>query len=226
MKTSTQFAFFAAGILICLTALLPNSPMLAHLDEAATTQVYLPILFSRLPPTATPTRTPSPTPTKTPTPTPSKTPSPPTPTATPGSASPKPSYPTPAPYGDCLPSDPNYRDKGGNGPYKFCVAEDLHWVNIAHAPSVQHFKAGTDKWMTLQWNVYGINAVRLAADPSSQISNCAAPGKNGFSQPVNGNGNYIFNLKDLGVGQYKFELFITRKDGVIVGHNEVFVCLT
>ncbi|MCW1968630.1 MAG: hypothetical protein KIH69_010995, partial [Anaerolineae bacterium] len=70
MKTRTHFALFAAGVLICLTALMPNSPIFAHLDEAATTQVYLPILFSRLPATATPTRTPSPTPTKTPTPAP------------------------------------------------------------------------------------------------------------------------------------------------------------
>ena len=74
--------------------------------------------------------------------------------------------------------------------------------------------------------VYGINAIRLAADPSSQIANCGPKGNKGFSKPVNGNGNYTFNLKELGTGQYKFELFITRSDGVIVGHNEVFICLT
>lgn len=125
---------------------------------------------------------------------------------------------------DCNPNDPNYRDKGGNGPYKFCVAKDLGWVNLS-GDSVQRFAAGTDKEIIVAWNVYGINGVRLAADPSDQISNCAPKGSGGFNVPVNGNGTHSFNLKTLGQGQYKLELFITRKDGQTVGHNEIFLCL-
>jgi uncharacterized protein YgiM (DUF1202 family) len=125
---------------------------------------------------------------------------------------------------DCNANDPNYRDKGGNGPYKFCVAKDLGWANLS-ADSVQRFPAGTDKEITVSWNVYGINGIRLAADPSEQISNCAPKGGGGFNVPVNGNGTHTFNIKNLGRGQYKLELYITRQDGQTVGHNEIFLCL-
>ncbi len=227
MKITLHWPFVTTiFILMLCMAFAPNRHLDA--DDADLVKVYFPLLYYRDKPTVTPTKAPTATPTKTPLPTATHTPKPPMATPTPPSgniSSPKPSYPTPAPYGDCLPSDPNYRDKGGNGSYKFCVAEDLNWVNVPHAPPVQRFAAGTDKWMTLQWNVYGINAIRLAADPSSQIANCGPKGNSGFNKPVNGNGNYTFNLKELGAGQYKFELFITRSDGVIVGHNEVFICL-
>ncbi len=125
---------------------------------------------------------------------------------------------------DCNVNDPNYRDKGGNGPYKFCVAKDLGWANLS-ADSVQRFPAGTDKEITVSWNVYGINGIRLAADPSEQISNCAPKGGGGFNVPINGNGTHTFNIKNLGRGQYKLELYITRQDGQTVGHNEIFLCL-
>ena len=93
------------------------------------------------------------------------------------------------------------------------------------ADSVQRFPAGTDKEITVSWNVYGINGIRLAADPSEQISNCAPKGGGGFNVPVNGNGTHTFNIKNLGRGQYKLELYITRQDGQTVGHNEIFLCL-
>lgn len=128
----------------------------------------------------------------------------------------------PNPMGDCYRSDKNYR-----GPhYDFCVSEDLNWKNIPHAPSVQYFKAGTDAWFTLGWNVYGINAIKLDVAVSSQIKECPTKGQgSGFNIPVNGNDNYEFDIRDWKSGLYKFELFVTQKDGVTRGHNELFLCL-
>jgi hypothetical protein len=179
---------------------------LANNNEAKDSLLFFPIIEAseKWAPTATPTRTPTPIPTPVPSPTP---------------------YPVPPSMGDCSPSDPNYRDPTGNGPYKFCVAKDLSWVDLPSSNSVQYFTANSDRYITVEWNVYGISGIRLAADPSTQIQNCAPAGNNGFNIAVNGNGNHTFNLKALGVGQYKLELYITRNDNVVVGHNEIFLCL-
>jgi hypothetical protein len=132
--------------------------------------------------------------------------------------------------GDCTTSDPNYRDKDGKGPYKFCVAKDLGWKSgTPNSNSVQKFKIGEDRQITLEWNFYGIAGIRLAADPSDQIKDpeCTSAGKGDkpFGKDVNGNDTHTFNIKDMGKGQYKFEMFVKRRDGETVGHNEIFLCI-
>ena len=124
--------------------------------------------------------------------------------------------------GDCHRADKNYRGTH----YDFCVAEDLNIKNIPHAKSVGYFKAYTDVWLTFQWNVYGINAIKLSADVSDSVKNCPTKGKGeGKSWNVNGNDNKEFNLKDFKPGLYKFELFVTQKDNQIRRHNEIYVCI-
>lgn len=60
----------------------------------------------------------------------------------------------------------------------------------------------------------------------SQIKDCPTKGQGqGFNIPVNGNGNFEFNIKDFKSGLYKFELFVTQKDGQLRQHNEVFLCI-
>ena len=91
---------------------------------------------------------------------------------------------------------------------------------------MQYFKKGTDAWFTLQWNVYGINAIRLDSAVSSQIKDCPTKKQGeGFNIAVNGNGNFEFNIKDFKAGLYKFELFITQKDNQLRQHNEMFICI-
>jgi hypothetical protein len=138
---------------------------------------------------------------------------------------PKPNYPKPSALTNCSPSDKNWR--GNNPVYQFCVAEDLHYVNIAHAPSVQFYKQGTDKWFVLQWNIYGINGIKLKAERNWQILECSTRGAdvNGFSIDVVGNDNHTFNIKDFKKGLYKFELYVLDKSNIWRGHNEVFICI-
>jgi hypothetical protein len=119
----------------------------------------------------------------------------------------------------CNSSNPHWR-----GPtYPFCVSQDLEW----DAQPVWHVAQGADLPITMRWNVYGIDGIRLRIDRSSQ--QCGPAGDGGRNVPVNGsngtaNATYTFNAKDFAYGGYKLELFV-EKDGKVYGHNEKFLCV-
>ena len=103
----------------------------------------------------------------------------------------------------CNPSNPDWRGQGkGNPEYAFCVRKDLD------------FKDG-DKGghLELRWDIYGVQSVELRFDG----------GQRGLRQQVSLAGAYGFYRGEF-PGCNKAELYITRKDGKVVGYNERFWC--
>ncbi len=125
---------------------------------------------------------------------------------------------------DCNSGNPDWR--GNDPPYQFCVRQDLEWADGGNP--VRHFAADKERVLTMKWLVYGVNGIRLKIEPSSQV--CGPAGPDGRDLAVNGNdgtnpATYTFNAKDFRFGGYKIELFITRRDGQVVGYNEKFLCM-
>jgi hypothetical protein len=117
--------------------------------------------------------------------------------------------------------------KSGNPTYTFCAKQDLEFVT--GLPPVNTLNKGTNLDMTLKWNIFGINGIRLRVDPNTQF--CGEPGRSpGRNVAVNGsNGNenttYPMNANEFDYGGYKFELYIENREGKTVGYNEKFLCV-
>lgn len=125
---------------------------------------------------------------------------------------------------ECNASNPYWR--GRDPSYPFCVKTDLEW-NDGGQSNPRNLNFNQDQQYTLKWNVFGINGITLHVDPNSQFG---PAGNTGRSVPINGssgsdNATYTFNGRDFGGGCYKWELYIVRKDGKEVGHNEKFMCV-
>lgn len=110
----------------------------------------------------------------------------------------------PAPVGDgCSESDPNWRGKG-QPDYLFCVRQDLEWANGDNkSPHIE-----------LYWDVYGVQSVEMRIE---------GDGRGGRRVPVANAGRFGINKAEYG-GCFKAELYITRKDGKVVGYNEKTFC--
>ena len=110
----------------------------------------------------------------------------------------------PAPVGDgCSESDPNWRGKG-QPEYLFCVRQDLEWANGDNrSPRIE-----------LYWDVYGVQSVEMRIE---------GDGSGGRRVPVFNAGRFGINKAEYG-GCFKAELFVTRKDGKVVGYNEKTFC--
>ena len=112
---------------------------------------------------------------------------------------------TPNPDDGCNPSNPDWRGQGrGNPEYAFCVRKDLDFKDGGHGGQLE-----------LQWDVYGVQSIELRFDG----------GQRGMRQQVSNKGAYGFGRGDF-PGCNKAELYITRKDGKVVGYNEKFWCST
>ena len=110
----------------------------------------------------------------------------------------------PAPVGDgCNENDPNWRGKG-QPDYLFCVRQDLEWANGNN----------TNQNIELYWDVYGVQSVEMRID---------GDGRGGRRVSVPNAGRFGINKAEYG-GCFKAELYITRKDGKVVGYNEKTFC--
>jgi hypothetical protein len=94
--------------------------------------------------------------------------------------------------------------KSGNPTYTFCAKQDLEWV--AGLPPVVTLNKNTSQDLTLKWNIFGINGIRLRVDRNTQY--CGEPGRSpGRDVAVNGsNGNenttYPMNANEFDYGGY------------------------
>ena len=126
------------------------------------------------------------------------------PLATPQPAAAAPAAPTPIPGPTDDGCNPGNGDWRGNDPsYPFCVRHDLEWRN----------GDGGDR-PTLFWDIYGVQSIEL------RIEGFSSGGKR---YPVDLGGQFIVNKKELS-GCGKAELYVTRKDGQVVGYNEKYFC--
>lgn len=189
-------------------------PTISGADEVY--GVYLPVVhWGRYRPNPTPTATSAPVPTRT---------SVPLPTALP---KPKPTDVPESPSGRvCNSESPDWR--GSNPVYPFCVARDMGWAG--QSASVQYRREGSGDWMTVQWDFYGIIQNEIRLEHNTSIGSCptrnVGTGKGGFRRKVNESGSLSFNVNDLGKGLYKVEAYPTLPNGQVVGHNEVYICVT
>ena len=113
--------------------------------------------------------------------------------------------PIPGPTDDgCASGNPDWR---GNDPsYPFCVRHDLEWRNG---------DSSGDR-PTLFWDIYGVQSIELRIEGFS---------RGGGRYPVEFGGQFIVNKKELSLsGCGKAELYVTRKDGRVVGYNEKYFC--
>ncbi len=124
------------------------------------------------------------------------------PTITPAPLNLAPTAP-PVPVDTCNENDPNWRGKGQPS-YQFCVRQDLEWVN------------GDTKSQRIElyWDVYGVQSVEMRIEGGD---------KGGRRVPVPNAGRFGINKAEYG-GCFKAELYITRRDGQVVGYNEKFFC--
>jgi uncharacterized protein YgiM (DUF1202 family) len=113
---------------------------------------------------------------------------------------------TPIPDDGCDPNNPDWRGRG-QPDYTFCVRQDLEWVNAD----------STSEQVTLYWDVYGVQSIELRVETTS------AGGKGGRRVPVPNKGQFQINKKEY-TGCFKAELYITRRDGKVVGYNEKTFC--
>jgi hypothetical protein len=127
----------------------------------------------------------------------------------------------------CDPSSPYWMAvKSGNSSYTFCSKQDLEFV--AGLPPVVNLDKGSNQDLSLKWNIFGINGIRLKIESNTQY--CGQGGSQGSRDvPVNGsdgpnNYTYTLNANEFGYGGFKIELFITTKQDQIVGYNEKFLC--
>ena len=110
----------------------------------------------------------------------------------------------PLPISDgCNEGDPNWRGKGQPN-YLFCVHQDLEWAN--GDTKSQHIE--------LYWDVYGVQGVELRIEGGVRGSRRV---------PVSNAGRFGINKTEYS-GCFKVELYITRKDGKVVGYNEKTFC--
>lgn len=130
--------------------------------------------------------------------------------------------------GDCNPSTTGWRKTSANPNYTFCVKQDLEFR--FGCDSFCNVNAGTDKDLTLWWNVWGIGGIWLGFDPSGSCGGLG-PGSGRGRVSVSGqdgsggNFNYPLNAKELSKGGYKLELYIVNQQGETVGYNEKFICI-
>ncbi|MEO6061003.1 MAG: SH3 domain-containing protein [Thermoflexales bacterium] len=116
----------------------------------------------------------------------------------------------------------------GNSGYTFCAKQDLEFV--AGLPSVVRFSKGANMDLALKWNIYGIGGIRLKIEPNTQ--QCSPAGSQGQRDvAVNGSNGpdntiYPLNANEFGFGGFKIELYVINQQGVQVGYNEKFLCVT
>lgn len=134
-------------------------------------------------------------------------------------------FPTAMPR-ECNSDSPDWR--GANSVYPFCVAKDLAWVDWKPSnPFYCPCRVITDKngWIAVEWELHGIQSLEIAVDASSQLIECRRGAGGGFRRAIPSGGRMSFTATNMS-GLYKIELYAKRLDGVVVGHNEVFFCVT
>ncbi|HRA00937.1 MAG TPA: SH3 domain-containing protein [Thermoflexales bacterium] len=123
---------------------------------------------------------------------------------------------------ECNPSSPTWRgkDTDSHGEYKFCVIEDLRFIE----GSSGDYTRGTNKTLIAAWHLAGVDQIQLRIDGQAGCGGNAGGGARQVD--VTPKGTYQFNINELAAGNWKVGLFV--KNQYItnwLAYGEMYLCI-